>query len=52
MRRMAERGFVLQQNNGDQRITHDDAEVFQSWGFVNEEPAERQLTLILSLIHI
>ncbi|MAN19981.1 hypothetical protein SynA1825c_03057 [Synechococcus sp. A18-25c] len=51
MRRMAERGFVLQQNNGDQRITHDDAEVFQSWGFVNEEPAERQLTLIHNLDH-
>jgi len=49
MRRMADRGFVLQQNNGDQRITHDDAEEFQSWGFVNEEPAERQLTLIHNL---
>ena len=31
MRRMADRGFVLQQNNGDQRITHDDAEEFQPW---------------------
>ena len=49
MRRMADRGFVLQQNNGDQRITHHDAEEFQSWGFVNEEPAERQLTLIHNL---
>ena len=49
MRRMADRGFVLQQNNGDQRITHDDAEEFQSWGFVNEGPAERQLTLIHNL---
>jgi len=46
MRRMADKGFVLEQRNGAQRITHKDAEIFQSWGFVNEEPAERQLTLM------
>ena len=46
MRRMADRGFVLDQRSGAQRITHTDADIFQSWGFVNEEPAERQLTLM------
>jgi len=49
MRRMAERGFVLEQRNGAQHITHTDEELFQSWGFVNEEPAERQLTLMHDL---
>ena len=46
MRRMAEQGFQLNSQGGQQRITHSDAEVFESWGFVNEEPAVRQLTLI------
>ena len=45
----ADKGFVLEQRNGAQRITHKDAEIFQSWGFVNEEPAERQLTLMHDL---
>ena len=49
MRRMADRGFVLQQRNGAQRITHADADIFEAWGFVNDEPAERQLTLIKDL---
>ncbi len=49
MRRMADRGFVLEQRNGAQHITHMDADIFQSWGFVNEEPAERQLTLMRDL---
>ena len=46
MRRMAEQGFELNSQGRQQRITHSDAEVFESWGFVNEEPAVRQLTLI------
>ena len=46
MRRMAQQGFELNAQGRQQRITHSDAEVFESWGFVNEEPAFRQLTLI------
>ena len=46
MRRMAEQGFELNSQGRQQRITHSDTEVFESWGFVNEEPAVRQLTLI------
>ena len=46
MRRMAQQGFELNSQGHQQRITHSDAEVFASWGFVNEEPAFRQLTLI------
>ena len=46
MRRMAEQGFELNSQGRQQRITHSDADVFASWGFVNEEPAVRQLTLI------
>ena len=46
MRRMAQQGCELNSQGHQQRITHSDAEVFESWGFVNEEPAFRQLTLI------
>ena len=46
MRRMAQQGFELNSQGRQQRITHSDADVFESWGFVNEEPAFRQLTLI------
>ena len=46
MRRMAKQGFELNSQGRQQRITHSDADVFESWGFVNEEPAFRQLTLI------
>ena len=46
MRRMAKQGFELNSQGRQQRITHSDADVFESWGFVNEEPAVRQLTLI------
>ena len=49
MRRMAEQGFVLERNNGAQRINHTDATVFNAWGFVDEEPAVRQLTLMQDL---
>ncbi len=46
MRRMAKEGFQLQRHNQQQRITHTTPEVFDAWGFVNEESPERQLTLI------
>ena len=46
MRRMAQQGFELNSQGRQQRITHNDAEVFESWGFVNEESAFRQLTLM------
>ena len=49
MRRMAEQGFVLERNNGAQRINHPDADVFNAWGFVDEEPPVRQLTLMQDL---
>ena len=46
MRRMAQQGFEINAKGRQQQITHSDADVFESWGFVNEEPAFRQLTLI------
>ena len=46
MRRMAKEGFKLKQESKGQLITHDDPTIFQSWGFINEEAAYRQLTLI------
>ena len=46
MRRMAEQGFELNSQGRQQRTTHSDAELFESCGRVNEEPAVRQLTLI------
>ncbi len=46
MRRMAQQGFELNTQGRQQRITHSDSEVFESWGFINEESAFRQLTLI------
>ena len=49
MRRMADQGFVLERNNGAQRINHTDTAVFNAWGFVDEEPAVRQLTLMQDL---
>ena len=49
MRRMAREGFRLEQNMQQQRITHPDPGVFEAWGFISEEPAFRQLTLIPDL---
>ena len=46
MRRMAQQGFEINAKGRQQQITHSDADVFESWGFVYEEPAFRQLTLI------
>ena len=51
MRRMAKEGFQLERHNKQQRITHPTPEVFDAWGFVNEESPERQLTLIPDLPH-
>ncbi len=46
MRRMAQEGFKLEKNKQSQLITHENPEIFKSWGFINEEPPFRQLTLI------
>ncbi len=46
MRRMAKEGFQLKVKNNGQLITHDDKTIFQSWGFISEEPPYRQLALI------
>ncbi|WP_036900978.1 MULTISPECIES: hypothetical protein [Prochlorococcus] len=46
MRRMANDGFKLKKNCKNQLITHDDPKIFESWGFISEEPPYRQLALI------
>ena len=46
MRRMAQEGFKLDKREQLQLITHHDPKIFESWGFINEEPPFRQLTLI------
>ncbi len=46
MRRMAEEGFVMQNNGKEQRITHPDPATFEAWGFISEESPVRQLNLI------
>ncbi len=46
MRKMAKEGFILQKINNQQLITHNNSEVFNEWGFINEEPPYRQLALI------
>ncbi|MEI7951148.1 MAG: hypothetical protein WCH37_00480 [Synechococcaceae cyanobacterium ELA182] len=45
MRRMASEGFQLEKNSQGQRITHPDPAVFEAYGFISEEKAERQLTV-------
>ena len=45
MRRMASEGFRLEKNSQGQRITHPDPAVFEAYGFISEEKAERQLTV-------
>ena len=47
MRKMSKEGFTLKKENKNQLITHSDQDVFQSWGFISEEPPFRQLTLVL-----
>jgi hypothetical protein len=44
---MAEAGFEVVQINGTQQISHQDPALFQAYGFINEEAAEKQLDLIL-----
>ena len=46
MRRMAKEGFKLKPESKGQLITHHDPKIFNSWGFISEEPPFRQLDLI------
>jgi len=46
MRRMAAEGFRLEQTVEGPRITHSDPAVFEAYGFISEEPPERQLTML------
>jgi hypothetical protein len=47
MRRMAAEGFRLDRDpDGQTRITHPDPGVFEAYGFISEEPPERQLQLL------
>lgn len=46
MRGLARQGFVLEKHLGVQRISHPDSSLFEAYGFVNEEPSERQLTFL------
>ena len=46
MRRMAGEGFVLERQSEGQRITHTEPNVFEAYGFINEESPVRQLTLL------
>ncbi|WP_320666705.1 hypothetical protein [Prochlorococcus sp. MIT 1307] len=46
MRKMAQQGFRLKKRKNIQLISHPDPKIFKSWGFINEEPPVRQLTLI------
>jgi hypothetical protein len=47
MRRMAAEGFQLDRDpHGRARITHPDPGVFEAYGFISEEPPERQLQLL------
>jgi hypothetical protein len=46
MRRMAGEGFRVEHHPDGQRITHPDPAVFEAYGFVSEESAESQLTLL------
>ena len=49
MRRMADRGFVLQRNNGAQRINHDDAPCSTHGDSSMKNLPVRQLTLMQDL---
>ena len=46
MRKMGKEGFKLEIKNNKQVITHINPNTFKNWGFVSEEPVNRQLTLI------
>lgn len=45
MRRLAREGFRLERHSSGQRITHPDPALFEAYGFISEEPPERQLTV-------
>jgi len=46
IRNMSKKGFKLKRKEQQKLITHTDTKIFESWGFINEEPPFRQLTLI------
>jgi len=46
MRRLAREGFRVERHAGGQRIVHNSQAVFGAYGFIDEEPALRQLTLM------
>lgn len=46
MRRMSKEGFKLEKRTKKQFITHPDETIFESWGFISEEPPFKQLKLI------
>ena len=47
MRKMSAEGFKVEKRNKRQIITHTEAQIFNAWGFVSEEPPYQQLKLIL-----
>tara|TARA_Y100001968_G_scaffold258865_1_gene245944 strand:+ start:5413 stop:5667 length:255 start_codon:yes stop_codon:yes gene_type:complete len=46
MRKLAKDGFKLKVEQESQLIIHPDPDIFNNWGFVNEEPPYKQLLLI------
>ena len=46
MRKMAKDGFKLKKDAEVQLITHDDPNIFNDWGFINEQSPYNQLQLI------
>lgn len=46
MRRMSNEGFKLERVKEKPLITHHNPKIFESWGFISEEPPYRQLNLI------
>jgi len=46
MRRLAKEGFELKVKDKKQLIIHSNSKVFETWGFINEEGAYKQLLLI------
>tara|TARA_B100000700_G_scaffold291878_1_gene351286 strand:- start:595 stop:846 length:252 start_codon:yes stop_codon:yes gene_type:complete len=47
MRKMSEQGFRLKRYKNNQLITHHNSNIFEEWGFINEEPPFKQLKLVL-----
>jgi hypothetical protein len=46
MRRLDREGFRIERHAEGPRIVHDDPTVFGAYGFIDEEPPLRQLTLM------